>query len=147
MLCNFTRIFRSIFFDNSVRSYCIVAGIILVVLVLKRYFIPVLLLPFFFACFTIFGKLLAKKDFVDLVIEPLEWLLVILISVFAIDKLNFPSAWQYKIYGHAIDEIFNKVGSLLSLFYFIWFLLSIIDFIALILEQKAARQPIKLMIS
>jgi MscS family membrane protein len=126
-----------IFLDNTVKSYCIVAGIILVVLVFKRYFsryIAALLYRLFHHVW----KTVGKKSFVDLVIEPLEWLLVILIAVFAIDKLNFPSAWQYKIYGHAIDEILTKVGIAVIIIFFTRFLLRIIDFIALVLEHNAA---------
>lgn len=78
-----------------------------------------------------------KRSFIDLVVEPLEWLLLILIAVFAIDKLNFPDNWHYKIYGHDTEEILSRAGMGIIIISFTWFLLRIIDFIALVLEQKA----------
>jgi MscS family membrane protein len=126
-----------IFLDNTIRSYCIVAGTILLTLILKRYFsryIAALL----FRLFHRIWKNVAKQNFIDLVVEPLEWLLVVIIAVFAIDKLNFPVAWQYKIYGHATDDILTRLGIGTIIFSFTWFLLRVIDFIALVLEQNAA---------
>ncbi len=126
-----------VYFDNSIRSYCIVGGTILLMLILKRYFsryIAALLYRLFHRIW----KNVAKQNFTDLVLEPLEWFLFILIAVFAIDKLNFPDAWQYKIYGHAIDDIFTRLGIGIIIVSFTWFLLRIIDFIALVLEQRAA---------
>ena len=88
-------------------------------------------------------KNIEKKSFVDLVVEPLEWFLLILITVFSIDKLNFPVAWQYKIYGHATDEILSRSGIAIIIISFTWLLLRIIDFISLILERRAALNPEK----
>jgi MscS family membrane protein len=126
-----------VYLDNSIKSYCIVAGIILLMLVLKRYFsryIAALLYRLFHRVW----KNVAKQNFYDLVVGPLEWFLSILIAVFAIDKLNFPRAWDYKIYGHALDDILTRFGIGIIIVSFTWFLLRIIDFIALVLEQKAA---------
>ncbi len=69
--------------------------------------------------------------------KTLAWFITISISVFAIDKLNFPEAWMYEIYDHSTEEILNKFGTCLIIIYFTWFVTSLIDFIALILEQKA----------
>ena len=129
--------FESIYFDNSIKNYCIVGGTILLMLILKRYlsrYIASLLFRFTRRIW----KNIEKKYFVDLVVEPLEWFLLILIAVFSIDKLNFPTAWQYTIYGHSTDEIITTSGTGIIIIVFTWFLLRIIDFIALVLEQKAA---------
>lgn len=126
-----------IFWDNTIRSYCVVAGTILLTLILKRYFsryIAALL----FRVMHRFWNNISKQNFIDLVVEPLEWLLLITITVFAIDKLNFPTDLQYKIYGHAIDDILTRLGIGTIIISFTWFMLRIIDFIALVLEQNAA---------
>ncbi len=81
----------------------------------------------------------SKDSFTDLVLEPLAWLLFIVIAVFVVDKLNFPAAWRYKIYGHAVDDILSKIGIGIIILCFTIFLLRIIDFIALVLEQKAIK--------
>jgi MscS family membrane protein len=129
--------FDRIYFDNSVRDYCLVGGAILLMLILKRFLSRYIASLLFRLTHRIWKKL-EKKSFVDLVVEPLEWLLLIIISVFAIDKLNFPAAWHYRIYGHGTDEVLNKIGIGIIIITFTWFLLRIIDFIALVLERKAS---------
>ena len=126
-----------IYLDNTVKSYCVVAGVILLVFILKRYFSRYIA-SLLFRLFHRIWKNVAKQNFIDLVVEPLEWFLSILMAVFAIDKLNFPAAWQYKIYGHAIDDILTRLGIGIIIFSFTWFMLRIIDFIALVLENNAA---------
>jgi len=124
------------FLDNTIFSYLVVAGTILFLLLFKRlvsHYVASLL--FLFVKHN--WKTIQKKDFIALIIKPLAWFITISVSVFAVDKLNFPSAWYYKIYGHGTDEILDKTGKCLIIIYFIWFILSLIDFIALILEQKA----------
>lgn len=128
---------ETVFLDNTIKSYCIAVGVILLMLVLKRYFsryLTSILYRFFYRIW----PNVVKNKFTDLVAEPLEWLLFILIAIFTIDKLNFPSAWYFKIYGYAIDDVLSRVGIGIIILVFTWFLLRIIDFIALILEQKAA---------
>ncbi len=130
--------FNTIYFDNSVKSYCIVGGTILLMLILKR-FVSRYIASVLFRITHRIWKNVEQKSFVDLVVEPLEWFLLILIAVFSIDKLNFPTAWEYKIYGHGTDEILSKLGIGIIIISFTWLLLRMIDFIALVLEQKASR--------
>jgi len=125
-----------IILDNSIRSYLVVLVTILVVLLFKR-----LLSHSVASILYIFvrraWKTIEKKEFITLILKPLSWFIVIVVSVFAIDKLNFPGVWEFKIYGHHSQNILEKAGVTIIIISFIWLLLSLIDFIALILEQKA----------
>jgi len=127
----------SIYFDNPLKSYLIVAGSIGLVILLKRYLSRYIAALLFKLVHRIW-KNISKTDFTDLVVQPLGWFLVILITVFAIDKLNFPSQWQYTVYGHSTNEILNKTGMGIIIVSFTWLVLRFIDFIALVLEQKAS---------
>jgi len=127
----------TVFWDNTVRSYCIVGGTVLLMLIVKRYasrYIALLLCRLLKRVWKNFDK----ESFINLVVEPLEWLLFILIAVFAVDKLNFPTAWHYSIYSHSTEDIVDRVGIGIIIVSFTWFLLRIIDFIALVLERRAA---------
>lgn len=128
--------FDTIYFDNSVKNYCIVGGTILLMLILKR-FLSRYIASLLFRLTHGIWKNVDKKSFTDLVLEPLEWLLLVLMAVFSIDKLNFPTTWQYRIYGHATDEILAKLGMGIIIAVFTWFFLRFIDFIAVVLEKKA----------
>ncbi len=129
-------ILERIILNNSLRSYLAVFGTIAVVLLFKRllsHYIASLLFLFVKHKW----KNIEKKAFVALLIKPLGWFITVAVAVFAIDKLNFPDALIFKIYGIPSDEIFQKIGVCLIIIYFFWFLVSLIDFIALIFEQKA----------
>ena len=127
----------NIYFDNPLKSYLLVGGLILVMLILKR-FLSRYIASIVFRLVRQLWKDLEKKSFVDLVVEPLEWLLLFLIAVFSIDKLNFPAKWQYTVYGHSTEQIINRLGLAIIIIVFTWFFLRIIDFIAGVLERKAA---------
>ena len=76
-----------IYFDNTLRAYFLVGGIILFVLLFKR-FVSRYLASLVYKIVKRVLKNIDKKDFCDLVIEPIEWFVVIMVSVFSIDKLN-----------------------------------------------------------
>ncbi len=127
---------ETIFLDNTVQSYLVVLGTILFVLLFQR-LLSHSVAALLFLLVRRNWKTIQRKDFIALMMKPLGWFITISVSVFAIDKLTFPAAWYFKIYGHPTDEILDKAGTCLIIIYFIWFILSLIDFIALILEQKA----------
>ncbi len=129
-----------VYFNNSIRSYLVVGGIILVTLLLKRYLSRYLVAVFFRLVKKIW-KTLNKESFINLVVEPMEWFLVILIAVFAIDKLNFPDVLIYTLYGHTTADIISRIGTAVIIVSFIWLVLRIIDFIAFMLEERANLTP------
>ncbi|MBL0357754.1 MAG: mechanosensitive ion channel family protein [Chitinophagaceae bacterium] len=128
--------FEQIYFSNTVKSYLVVAGIILFALLVKKY-----LSRYIIALFLRFAKriwkTLDKNTFVDKVAQPLGWFVVIVVSVFSIDKLNFPEILDYEIYGHTSRDILSRIGPGIIIFVFTWLLLRLIDFIAGVLEEKA----------
>lgn len=127
---------EQVYFSNTLKSYLVVAGIILFALLVKKY-----LSRYIIALFLKFAKriwkTLDKNMFIDKVAQPLGWFVVIVISVFSIDKLTFPEILDYEIYGHTTRDIFSRIGPGIIIFVFTWLLLRLIDFIACVLEEKA----------
>ena len=127
---------ETIYFNNTVKSYLIVVGTILFVLLFKR-FLSRYIAAFFYRFIKRIWKDIGKSSFVDLVIEPIEWSLVIIIAVFSIDKLTFPDALDFTIYGHSTLDIARRLGAGVIIVALTWLALRLMDFAALILEQKA----------
>jgi MscS family membrane protein len=125
-----------IYFDNTIRSYLMVGGTILIAVLLKRYLSRYIAFLFYKLAKRVWN-VLDKKSFFDLVVEPLEWFLLISITVFALDKLNFPDILEYKIYGHETDDILSRLGTGIIIISFIWLLLRLIDFVACVLKEQA----------
>src|SRR6185503_6413400 len=132
--------FNRMIFDNPIWMYGVVAGVILFVLILKRF------ISRYFAGLIHTGvknifKGVDKRSFSDLVAKPLGMFLLILVSIIALHKLSFPGYWNVEIYKYNSKEIIHTIGTLILIVAFIWLLLRMIDFIALILEKKADLTP------
>jgi MscS family membrane protein len=122
--------------DNTIKSYLIVLSTILFLLLIKKYLSHYIASLLFLIVKRNWSNI-QKKDFVALIVKPLSWFITISISIFAIDKLNFPEVWIYKIYGHPTNDIVDRIGLCLIIVFFFWFFVSLIDFIALIFDQRA----------
>ncbi len=125
-----------IIFDNTVRSLLVVLTIIAMVLLFKKllsHYIASLL----FLLVKKRWKTIEKGEFISLTLKPLSWFLVIVVSDFAIDRLNFPLTWNIKIRGILLNDIFEKTGNTLIIASFFYFIVSLINFIALLLETNA----------
>src|SRR5690606_6321576 len=81
-------------------------------------------------------KIKDKTQFVKLVMRPLGWLLAIFVSVIVLYKLNLPSILHFKLYGFRSIDIFHKLAAGMLVILFIWLLLSVIDFVAVMLVEK-----------
>ena len=125
------------YFDNRVSDYLITLVIILLILLLNR-----LISKYFAGLIFSFVKRIWKnvdrKSFIDLVIHPLGMFLVVFVSLVALHKLKFPGRWEVDIYRYTVKDVFHAIGTAVLIISFIWLLLRTIDFIATILEKKAA---------
>jgi len=122
--------------DNTIKSYLVVAGVILLVLILKR-FISRYFAGLIYKLVRNLFPGIDKKSFSDLVTQPLGWFLLICVSIVGLHKLIFPTVFDAEIYNRSTKEITHTIGTIILIGSFIWFLLRMIDFIALILEKKA----------
>lgn len=131
---------EQVWLDNPVKHYLAVAGVILFVIILKR-FISRYLAGLMFKVINKIWKDVDKKSFTSLLIQPLGFFLLILFSIISLHKLIFPASLNIDIYGYSIKQIIHSVATLILVLSFIWLLLRIIDFIATILEIKTNLIP------
>ena len=122
--------------DNTIRSYCLVAGTILLVVFLKR-ILSRYIAGLLFLIVKKIAKGVDKKSFVDLVVSPLETFLLLLVSVITLDKLDFPELLNVRIYKIDLHSMIDGLTVIVLIITFIWLILRIIDVIAMILHQKA----------
>ncbi len=131
---------NQVVFDNRVSSYLLVIGSIIFVLLIKR-IISRFFAGLLFLLFRRQWKNIDKQQFISLVVPPLEVFLVVFISIIALHKLRFPSRLDVDIYNVTVRQVVHALGTIGLIVTFIWLLLRFIDFIALILEQKANLTP------
>jgi MscS family membrane protein len=121
-----------IFLDNPVKLYLIVGGVMLFVLILKR-FISHYLAGLIYTLVRNVFRGVDKKSFSDLVTQPLGWFLLIWVSILALHKLTFPALFEGEVYGYSTKQIIHTFGTIVLIISFIWLLLRMIDLIALIM--------------
>lgn len=132
--------------DNTIRSYLVAAGVIVMVVLLKKYmsrYVAGLLFRFVKRI----ARGVDKGMFVNLVVAPLNTFLLLLITIITLEKLTFPVTPldfgfftfypNFNIYKISLHKLVDTISIIILIISFIWLLLRIIDFVAMILEQKA----------
>jgi MscS family membrane protein len=128
----------SVWLNNSMRMYLIVAATILFVIIIKKYVAHVLA-GLIFELVKRTWKDVDKKTFTNLVTRPLGIFLVILVSVITLHKLRFPEVLDVELYRITLKQLVHTIASILIVVSFIRLLLKMIDFIAIILHLRADR--------
>jgi MscS family membrane protein len=122
--------------DNTVQAYLIVIGTILITLIFKK-LISKFLASKLFKLITNSKHNLPKQSFLDLVVQPLGTYLLLTISMIAIDKLKFPAAFEFNVYKTNTRQILDALMNGALVVVFIWLCLRVIDFMAIVLEERA----------
>ena len=129
--------FDKIYFDNTVGTWLTIAGIIVLALLFKKYvtrYVASLLYKLVHRVW----KTVDKKSFVDLVLAPLQWFLLTVITVFTLDRLTFPGIAKFNIYHLNSELLLDRLEVTIIILVFTWLMVRLIDFIALVLEEKAS---------
>jgi MscS family membrane protein len=125
-----------IILSNSIRSYLFVAAIILGTLLIKR------LISRFFA--SLIYTWVDKKNHSDLrknhvhrLLVPIEQFLLFLVAIIAIYELKFPAAWNLNLFKLSLQQLIDSGIKLMFIILLIRVILRTLEFIAIILENKA----------
>lgn len=127
-----------VWLDNTLRMYLTVAGVIVFIILVKR-FVAHYLAGLLFQLIRSASRDVDKKSFTNLVTRPLGFFLVIFVSIITVNKLRFPAELDIDIYRVTLKELVRSLASLVLVISFIRLLLRIIDFLAIILHLKADR--------
>ena len=124
------------FLNNSIRSYIVIAAIFLVAFIVKRF------ISRFFA--SLIYNWIDKKNHSDLrknhvrrLIIPIEQFLIYLVAIIALYELNFPVEWNIHLYKLNLQIVVEAIIKLFFIILFIRVCLRTLEFVAIILEEKA----------
>lgn len=122
--------------NNEVKDYLWVMGIILFVWLLNK-IISRYLAKLLCSLFRRSWKTFDQQTFVDLILPPLGFFLVITVSIIALYRLNFPPDFNFILYKYSLKRILLSIAIMLQLGSFTWLVLRSIDFIASVLQQRS----------
>jgi MscS family membrane protein len=124
-------------FDNTIRSYLEVIGVIMLALFVKR-IISRYLTGILFRLITRAGRKFNREAFCNLLLQPLEVFLLVLVIIIAFDQLNYPSYWNISLYKLKLHSVLDGLANTTLVIVFVWLCLRVIDFIATVLEESAS---------
>lgn len=130
------KLLDKVILNNSVQSYLTVFLVILGILLIKRV-VSKYLAKLMFRFVGNAKKHVARESFLNLVVQPLDYFLLLLIGFISLDQLVFPKALNITIYKVSMKDLIDALADGVLIIVFIWLCLRVIEFIALILEQKA----------
>ncbi len=130
-------LFDFVVLDNPLGRYILILGVILLIVSLKHY-ISRFIAGLVFRVVRRLAKGIDKRSFVNLIVPPLENFVVTMGVIIALEKLKYPSLLDVAIYKVSLQRLIEIVAISVIIISFIWLLLRIIDFIALILGRKAS---------
>lgn len=127
---------NQIYFDNTVGSYIAVATTILLALLLKR-----MVSKYASALIFRLGKAtwsgMGKEKFDSIIIVPLERILVVIISIFALDRLNFPKAFIFSIHKVTSQDIVEAIAAAIIIIGMVSLILRFLEFLVLVIKYKS----------
>jgi MscS family membrane protein len=130
-----------IILSNSIRNYAIVMGIVLFVFFIRRV-LSKQLAAGLFKLIKHWSPTIQQHEFVELLLRPLEYFLLLTAFIMGSNHLVFPPELNIVIYNRSNDPymLHMLLQTLLQITFsltVIWILLRLMDFVALILEKKA----------
>lgn len=129
-----------VFLDNSMRAYLICIGTILLVIFLKKY-LSRTISRLLFRLIRHSSWKIDQKSFVELLLQPMQVFLIVMVTMISLDKLHFPSLLDFEVYHIKFRAIVDSLAKGAFVIIFIWLLRRIIDFIAILMEQRANLTP------
>ena len=133
-----------IVWQNSIKSYLLFIGIIVLGLIFKGLFSK-LISRFIYTFFKKFSKEIKVDKFLELLIGPIEFLILILFFYLAINQIGYPlnivvfeRTLNKEPYTVSIIDVLDKVFLLLIIFSSFKILLRLIDFISHVFEYRAS---------
>jgi MscS family membrane protein len=127
---------NEMYFDNPLSLYLKVFGVIVFVLLIRKILSRVLA-NILYRLVAKAGKNIPKKKFVDLVIQPLKSFLLLFAIIVCFEKLTYPGVLNFNIYHITFKQLIESVSLMILISTFIWLCLRVLEFISLILIEKA----------
>ncbi len=126
---------QQVYLDNTLQSYLVVTVIIFLGFVLKRFIAHYIALFFAYLIKSRY-KSIDPSLFKSLIAKPLGLFIAVMITVVSLDRLNFPSILDFKVYKIGIQELLRMIGTTLMIITFFRFLIKSTDFVVLLIKNR-----------
>jgi MscS family membrane protein len=126
--------------NNTVLAYLWCAGILFLFLLFRRY-VAKYVAGLFFKLFKKSAIKVDQQTFVNLLVDPLDDFLLVVVVLVTLDRLRFPQVLNVDVIGVTAKQILHALGTILLIFTFIRMLVRMIDFAAVVIKRKTDATP------
>jgi MscS family membrane protein len=133
-------IFSRTLLDNLMSNYFVVAGVILIAFLLKK-FVGTFFTDFFLWTMRRVGRQIDRATFRTLILGPVQDFLFLLITYMAISSLNYPAVMDWKFHSFGLHHFLEGSAIFLLILSFFRMLLRGIDYMAYVMGRKADLTP------
>ena len=127
-----------IILDNSIGDYLTVGLVILGMYLLKKYFSRPIAAAIIYLLKQA-GRRIDRQAFINLILAPLEYFIIMLTAVIALSSLHF-EALKYTFYKTDTKTIVDRIATALLIVSFFWLLLRVIDYLALVIAKSNSEE-------
>jgi len=124
------------FLNNSVQTYIIIAAILLVAFLVKR-FISRFLAGLIYTWVDKKNHSDLRKTHVHRLIVPIEQFMIYMVAIFALYELHFPESWNIHLFKLTLQQVIESGVKFFFIILFIRVCLRTLEFISIVLEEKA----------
>ena len=124
------------FLNNSLRSYIVIGAVFIVTFIVKR-FISLFFAKLIYTWIDKKNHSELRKNHVRRLMIPIEQFLIYIIAIVALYELNFPIDWNIHLYKLTLQVLLEAVVKLFFIILFIRVCLRTLEFVSIILEEKA----------
>jgi len=122
--------------SNTIKSYLVVFGILLFAFIVKR-FVSRFFAKLIYTWIDKKNHSELRKSHVHRLVIPIERFLLFVIAIVALYELQFPELWSIHIYKFSFQQGLESVVKLIFIILLIRVCLRTLEFISIILEEKA----------
>lgn len=139
----FSEFLSQTYFDNTVRDYLIVVGLVLLGFIFLRY-LSKLLSNFLYRFVEKYAEGISKEVFFGRLHRPLAWFVMMVIVYSATAHIEFPKEWDLApVEKFGLRMIIERLYLFIMICSVAWILLRIVDFLGMIFLKKAEKTESK----
>ena len=124
------------FLNNSVQTYMVIAVILLVAFIVKR-FISRFVAGLIYTWVDKKNHSELRKTHVHRLIVPIEQFMIYMVSIIALYELHFPASWNIHLFKLTLQQVVESGVKFFFIILFIRVCLRTLEFISIVLEEKA----------
>lgn len=133
------KFFNQVLLNNTIESYLIVAGIIVLALFIKRIVTKYATKLLFRVCSSKWREA-SKEEFDEYILIPVERFFLIIVIFLALGSLNFPKLFMFTLWGISLHTLIQSLAAGIFIISLVSVIVRFLDYLVITLKRKASNR-------